>query len=145
MLTSAKLALFCQTQHHALASLRRRAPDPEVELHPDAARARRIADGDWVSIETPEGSVRARARLNADLDPRVVVGQHGWWQACAALGAPGYDPFGSEGANLNQLIGTAALDPVSGTAAHRSYLCEIRPVALENETVLETLNHPALG
>jgi hypothetical protein len=73
--------------------------------------------------------VRARARLNGDLDPRVVVGEHGWWQSCAALGAPGYDPFGPLGANFNLLIGTAALDPVSGTAPHKSYLCEIRPVA----------------
>ena len=53
----------------------------EVELHPETAAARGIAAGDWVAIETPEGSVRARARFNAGLDPRVVCGQHGWWQA----------------------------------------------------------------
>jgi anaerobic selenocysteine-containing dehydrogenase len=129
ILTSAKSSVFCQTQHHALPSLRRRTPDPEVELHPTAAQARGIADGDWVSIESPEGSVRARVRFNAHLDPRVVVGEHGFWQGCAALDAPGHDPFGPTGANFNLLIGTAVRDPVSGTASHRSYLCEIRPVA----------------
>jgi anaerobic selenocysteine-containing dehydrogenase len=129
VLTSAKAALFCQTQHRQLPSLRRRAPDPAVELHPAAAEARGIASGDWVAIETPDGSVRARARLNATLDPRVVVGEHGWWQGCAALGASGFDPFGPDGANFNRLIGTVARDPVSGTASHRSYLCEIRPLA----------------
>ena len=86
-----------------------------------AAKARGIADGDWVSIETPEASVRACARLNDHLDPRVVIGEHGWWQACAATGAPGYDPFGPQGANFNLLIGSAALDPISGTASHRAY------------------------
>jgi anaerobic selenocysteine-containing dehydrogenase len=110
-------------------SLRKRALHPEVELHPAAAGARGVANGDWVSIETPEGRVRARARLNDALDPHVVVGEHGWWQACAEIGAPGYDPFGPDGANLNLIIGPAALDPVSGTASHRSYLCEIRPTA----------------
>jgi hypothetical protein len=45
---------------------------------------------------------------------------------------PGYDPFESTGANLNLLIGTAARDPISGTAAHKSYLCEIRPVTHES-------------
>jgi len=70
--------LFCQTQHRALPSLRKRALYPEVELHPAAARARGIAAGEWVRIETPEGSMRARARLNDSLDPRVVVGEHGW-------------------------------------------------------------------
>jgi anaerobic selenocysteine-containing dehydrogenase len=129
ILTSAKPTLFCQTQHRALPSLRKRAPHPEVELHPAAAQARGIAAGDWVAIETPEGSVRARARLNDSLDPRVVVGEHGWWQGCAELGMPGYDPFGPTGANFNLLIGSAVLDPVSGTASHRSYLCEIQPAS----------------
>lgn len=134
ILTCAKSTLFCDSQHRALPSLRRRAPDPEIELHPEAARARRIAQGDWVSIETPEGSIRARAHLNADLDPRVVVGEHGWWQGCAELGAPAYDPFGPEGANFNLLIGSGTLDPVSGTASHRAYLCEIRPVTQEKRS-----------
>ncbi|HML15356.1 MAG TPA: molybdopterin-dependent oxidoreductase [Xanthobacteraceae bacterium] len=126
ILTSAKPTLYCQSQHRALPSLRKRAPHPEVELHPAAAQARGIAGGDWVSIETPEGSVRARARLNGDLDPRVVIGEHGWWQACAAADAPGYDPFSPLGANFNLIIGSAALDPVSGTASHRAYMCDIR-------------------
>ena len=126
VLTSAKAALFCQTQHRQLPTLRKRAIDPEIELHPAAAEARGINNGDWVSIETPEGSVRARARFNISLDPRVVVGEHGWWQGCDELGAPGFEPFGPQSANFNQLIGTGARDPVSGTASHRSYLCEIR-------------------
>jgi anaerobic selenocysteine-containing dehydrogenase len=129
ILTGAKSPLFCQTQHHALPSLRKRAPYPEVELHPAAAQARGIGNGDWVAIETPEGMVRARARLNDSLDARVVVGGHGYWQACAELGISGYDPFGPTSANINLLIGTAVRDPVSGTASHRSYLCEIRRAA----------------
>jgi anaerobic selenocysteine-containing dehydrogenase len=126
VLTSAKSTLFCQTQHRQLPSLRKRARDPEVELHPAAAQARGIKSGDWVSVETPDGSVRARARYNANLDPRVVVGEHGWWQGCDELGVSGTDPFGPHSTNFNLLIGTAARDPVSGTASHRSYLCEIR-------------------
>ena len=129
VLTSAKSSVFCETQHRALPSLRKRAPDPEVELHPAAAQARGVTDGDWVAIETPEGSVRARARLNPSLDPRVAVGEHGFWQACAELGAPGRDPFGPMSASYNLLIGTTVRDPVSGTPALRSYLCEIRRVA----------------
>ena len=129
VLTNAKPSLFCQSQHRALPSLRKRALHPEVELHPAAAQVRGIGNGDWVSIETPEGSVRARARLNGELDPRVVIGEHGWWQACAAIGAPGYDPFGPGGANLNLIIGGGAQDPVSGTGSVKSYLCEVRRAA----------------
>jgi anaerobic selenocysteine-containing dehydrogenase len=39
VLTCAKPTLFCQSQHRALPSLRRRAFDPKVELHPEAAQA----------------------------------------------------------------------------------------------------------
>jgi len=128
VLTCAKPSLFCQSQHRALPSLRRHARDPGVDLHPEAARARQIAEGDWVTIETPDGSVRARAHLDASLDARVVVGEHGWWQPCDTLDARAYDAFAPDGANFNLLISPATHDPVSGTASHRSYLCEIRPV-----------------
>jgi anaerobic selenocysteine-containing dehydrogenase len=131
ILTSAKSGQFCESQHRALPSLRKHLRDPEIELHPDTAAERSIAEGDWVVIETPEGSVRARARLNESLDSRVVCGQHGWWQACPQIGAPGYDPFSADGANLNLVIGNAAIDPISGSVPHRSYLCQIRPAAAD--------------
>ncbi len=126
ILTCAKHTLFCETQHRALPSLRRHARDPEVEMHPAAAHARGIRPGDWVHIETPEGSVRARARMNDSLAPDVVCGQHGWWQPCAEIGAPGYDAFSADGANYNLIIGNQAVDPISGSVPHRAYLCEIR-------------------
>ena len=126
ILTCAKSTQFCESQHRALPGLRRHARDPELEMHPDAAEARGIGPGDWVIIETPEASIRARARLNERLEAGVVCGQHGWWQACPEIGAPGYDPFGPEGANLNLLIGNAAVDPISGSVPHRAYLCQVR-------------------
>jgi anaerobic selenocysteine-containing dehydrogenase len=99
--------------------------DPEVEMHPEAAAERGIRPGDWVRIETPQGSVRARARMNDSLRTNVVCGQHGWWQACPEIGASAYDPFTSEGANFNLIIGNEAIDPVSGSVPHRAYLCNI--------------------
>jgi anaerobic selenocysteine-containing dehydrogenase len=126
VLTCAKSTQFCETQHRGLPSLRRRQRDPEIELHPAAAAERGIEAGDWVTVETPEGSVRARAAFNEFLAPGVACGQHGWWEACPQIGAPGYDPFSSDGANFNLIIGNAAIDPVSGSVPHRAYLCEIR-------------------
>lgn len=127
VLTCGKSTWFCESQHRQIASLRRRVPDPLVELHPDAASARGIAEGDWVRIETPTASVRARARLNDSLAPDVVCGQHGWWQACEEIGAPGFDPFGSTGANYNLLVAHEPNDPISGSAPLRAYVCEVRP------------------
>ena len=123
--TCAKHTLFCESQHRALPSLRRRAREPEIELHPDTAVARGINAGDWVAIETPNGSVRARAKFDDTLNPRVVCGQHGWWQACPEIDAPGYPAFDETGANVNLLIGSEAADPISGSTPLRSYLCQV--------------------
>jgi anaerobic selenocysteine-containing dehydrogenase len=124
--TCTKHNLYAESQMRGLPSLRRLALDPEVEVHPQTAEARGISAGDWVRIETPLGSVRARARLNKLLQPNVVCGQHGWWQACDEIGAPGFDPFSEEGANLNIIIGADVVDPISGSVPHRAYLCELR-------------------
>jgi hypothetical protein len=127
ILTCAKSLWFCETQHRNIASLRSRVPDPLVELHPDTAGSRGIAAGDWVRLETPHGSIRARARFNASLDPQVVVGQHGWWQACSELGLPGYPPFGPGSANLNLVPRQQPSDPISGSSPLRASVCEIAP------------------
>ena len=128
VLTTAKVVQFCHSQHRSLPRLRRHSRDPQVELHPSAAQARGIASDDWVVIETPRGTMRARARLNNSLAPDVVCAQFGWWQACEPLGLPGYEADGPASANYNALIDTEVVDPLSGTVPLRSALCEVRPV-----------------
>jgi anaerobic selenocysteine-containing dehydrogenase len=127
VLTCAKSLHFCETQHRNVARLRSRAPDPEVELHPDTAASRGIGKGDWVVIETPLGAVRARASLDANLDPEVVVGQHGWWDSCEELDLPGYAPFGPDSANLNLVLSQGPSDPISGSSPLRASVCNIAP------------------
>ena len=129
ILTCTKDSLYCESQHRGLPSLRRRAPDPQVDMHPETAAARNIAAGDWVAIHTPNGTAKARARFDETLDPQVVCGQHGWWQGCPELDAPGYPVVGPETANYNLVIGHDAVDPVSGSVPMRAYLCELRPTA----------------
>ncbi|HEY7040122.1 MAG TPA: molybdopterin-dependent oxidoreductase [Methylomirabilota bacterium] len=125
-LTTAKVVQFCHSQYRSLPRLRRHSPDPLVELHPDAAAARGIAGDDWAIIETPQGTMRARARLNGSLAPDVVCAQFGWWQACEPLGLGGYDTDGPASGNYNNLIDPDAVDPISGTVALRSSCCQIR-------------------
>ena len=81
ILTSAKSALFCQTQHHALPSLRKRAPDPEVDLHSEAARARGIAER-RLGVRRDPGGQRARSRQ----DQRSTRSPRGGWHARLVAG-----------------------------------------------------------
>ncbi len=128
VLTCAKSLHFCETQHRQVAGLRSRAPDPQVELHPDTALARGIGKGDWVQIATPGGHVHARAAFNRTLDPEVVCGQHGWYEACEELDLPGHAPFGPDSANLNLVLGQTPSDPISGSAPLRAQVCDVTPV-----------------
>ena len=125
VLTCAKTLFYCETQHRQVAALRKSAPDPLLEIHPTTAAPRGITAGDWVSLDTPHGSVRAKAKLNASLDPQVVVGQHGWWQACDELGLPGYPPYGPDSANLNLVLRQTPSDPISGSSPMRASVCDV--------------------
>lgn len=122
VLTSAKWVQFCHSQQRSLPMLRKKMPHPLVEIHPETAAGQGIAAGDWVAITSPVGTMRARARLNANLDRSVVCAQFGWWQSCPELDLAG---FADGDANFNSLIDHRACDPVSGSLPLRSGLCRI--------------------
>ncbi len=126
-LGAAKIVAFCHSQHRNLNSLRRLMPDPLVELAPETAAARGIADGEWVRIRTSVGSAVARAKFSRDLAPGTVCGQHGWW-----VEGPAGSPYGADAplaANLNQAIDTSQADPVSGSIPLRASWCELERIA----------------
>ena len=138
VLTCAKALHFCETQHHQVASLRRHLPDPPLELHPDTAAGRDIAEGDWVEIRTPKGAVRARAAFNDTLAPNVVSGQHGWFEPCEELDLPGFPPFGPGSANLNLVLSQTPSDPISGSSPLRAQVCEVTRLTEDQEAAKAT-------
>ncbi|MGW6710655.1 molybdopterin-dependent oxidoreductase, partial [Streptomyces sp. NPDC054956] len=127
VLTCAKHGYFVHSQQRSLTSLRRRATDPAVDIHPETAAARGISEGQWVELTTRLGSVRLRARFDDSLHPSVVVGEYGWWQDAPDLALPGADPTGPTGSNFNRLVDHSLTDPLSGSTPLRSSVCEIRP------------------
>jgi anaerobic selenocysteine-containing dehydrogenase len=117
VLTSYKCIPFLHSQHRNVEKLRKVIPEPLIEIHPDTADERDISDGDAVLIRTSRGSITAIARTNGTLVRGVVCSQYGWWKATVNGKV--------EQANYNSLIGNGELDPVSGSAPLRGYLCEI--------------------
>ena len=128
VLTNAKRPQYMHSQHRGLPSLRKTAPNPLAEIHPDTAVRFGVKHDEWVVVETPSGRVRALAHVTDAIMPGVVCCSHGWWEACAELGLPGFDPFTAEGANQNLLVTNEIHDPVSGGTPHRSTLCRVLPV-----------------
>ena len=108
-----------------MPSLRKTAPNPTAEIHPQTAARFDIKDGEWIVVETPSGRVRVKAHLTDAILRDVVCCSHGWWEACPELGLPGFDPFTDAGANQNLLVLNDQHDPVSGGTPHRSTLCRL--------------------
>jgi anaerobic selenocysteine-containing dehydrogenase len=115
---------FFHSANRMIPWLREIRPDPTVEIHPETAAKHGIEDGDWVTIESPRGHVKERAKLTDSIDPRVVVAEHGWW--FPEIKNPGH---GWDTANINILTDNSheSMDPVMGATNLRVLLCNISP------------------
>jgi anaerobic selenocysteine-containing dehydrogenase len=127
VLTNAKFTTYVHSQQRALPSLRKVAPQPSADIHPDTALRYGIKNKEWMIVESPRGAIKVKARVTTNIIPGVVCCQHGWWQGCKEMALPGYDPYEMSGANPSTLIGADLADPVSGSLPHRSSLCRVRP------------------
>lgn len=61
--------------------------EPELEIHPADAAARRIADGETVRVFNDRGTVRLRARVGDRVRPGVVCMPSGWWPSLSPGGS----------------------------------------------------------
>ncbi|HEX5605990.1 MAG TPA: molybdopterin-dependent oxidoreductase, partial [Candidatus Binatia bacterium] len=127
VLTNAKFTTYVHSQQRALPTLRKASPAPSADIHPETALRYGVKNKQWMTVESPRGAIRVKARVTTDIIPDVICCQHGWWQDCKVLELPGYNPYEPTGANPATLIGTEIADPVSGSLPHRSYLCRVKP------------------
>ncbi|MFH0788155.1 MAG: molybdopterin-dependent oxidoreductase [Pseudomonadota bacterium] len=113
---------FFHTANRNQPWLREIRPDPIVEIHPETAKKHGIQEGDWVTIESPRGRVKERAKFYDGIDPRVIVAEHGWWYP--EIKDPGH---GWEISNINLLMDNAhqTMDPAMGATNLRNCLCSI--------------------
>lgn len=126
VLTTAKSGWFVHSSHRHVASLRKKSPDPAMEISKGLAARRGLENGDWAVITTPSGQVRLRVRLNEALDDRVVLAEFGWWEDCPPLGRNATSLSGFATSNMNDALSDASRDPVSGSVPLRATTCDIR-------------------
>ena len=109
------------SNNRQITSLRRQYPFPLVRMHPDTAAANGIQEGDWVYIRTFRGRITQKAKLEPDMDPRVINCDFGWWYPEA--GAPNY---GWDESNVNVLTSCDdGCDDYIGSYQLRGLLCNI--------------------
>jgi anaerobic selenocysteine-containing dehydrogenase len=83
---------FLNSSFVNVASLRQMEGEPLLEIHPDDAAPRGIADGAPVRVFNDRGTYRCRAEVSARARPGVVNGLGVWWRK-----------DGRGGTNVNQL------------------------------------------
>jgi anaerobic selenocysteine-containing dehydrogenase len=77
--TSAKDPFYFHSAYRNIPSLRKLSPHPLLLIHPETALRSGIQEGDWVAVETQRGSIRQKAKLDGEIDPRMIVLSFGWW------------------------------------------------------------------
>ena len=75
LLSTAKSGWYVHSSHRHVASLRRKAPDPSLDLGSRTAAARGIVSGDWVIVRTSHGHARLRARIDPNLRDGTVIAE----------------------------------------------------------------------
>lgn len=98
-------------------SLRDIETQPVLEIHPDDATPRGIADGGRVRVFNARGSYECHAAVNQRARPGVVNGLGIWWRK-----------FGVGGTNVNELTGQALTDL---GAAPTFYDCVVQVEAVQ--------------
>jgi anaerobic selenocysteine-containing dehydrogenase len=86
-----------------VTSLRAIEREPVLEIHPQDAAVRGIADGQRVRVFNDRGSYRVRAEHSTRARPGVVVGLGIWWRK-----------FGLDGTNVNELTSQKLTDLGNG-------------------------------
>jgi anaerobic selenocysteine-containing dehydrogenase len=107
---------FLNTSFVNVESLRATEGEPHLDIHPDDAAQRDIADGDRVRIFNDRGSMTARARVTERSRPGVVVGLSIWWKKLS-----------HDGRNANELTSQALTD-LGGSATFYDCLVQAERV-----------------
>jgi len=108
--TGARMVEYTHWQMRYVPELRKLAPDPVAEIHPETAERYGIRDGDLIVIETKKGQMTIKAKTTVDLLPDMINVPHGW----------------AKELNQNVLTDMEPRDPVTGYPELRALACRIK-------------------
>ena len=128
LITGGRFTPYFHSDHRQIASMRKKRPDPLVQIHPETARKFDIENGNWIWIETLRGRVRMKCLHFDGIDHRVIHAEHGWWFP----ELPGEEPWlhGVWESNANVLTedDPEVCNKISGGWPLKTALCKIYKV-----------------
>jgi anaerobic selenocysteine-containing dehydrogenase len=114
--TGGRNIAFYHSSHRNIPSLKKRYPDPELQIHPQTAADYGINDGEWVYLATPKGKVEIRVKFFEGIHPKVVHSPHGFWYGVED---------GWKRLNINYVTNDEPLCPVTASVPIKALLCRI--------------------
>lgn len=103
-----------------IPSMRRRKPEPTLEMNHETAQSLGLTEGQMVSIESKKGRITQKLTLDKDLDPRVVYASFGWWFPEEPANLYEWDK-----ANVNILLDNTQEEPATGSVELRGIPCRV--------------------
>jgi anaerobic selenocysteine-containing dehydrogenase len=79
VLTSAHSRFYFNSEFRNIKALRKREPDPVIEIHPETAELEKVADRSWVLVHANGRSARFKARITDSIAPGIVCVSSNWW------------------------------------------------------------------
>ena len=107
-----------------MSCFRKKFPDPVAQIHPRIATQLGIADGEWIEIETPIGTVSQKARITNAVAPQVVQADR-WWYPERSGSEPVFYGFWETNINICTDDDPAGCDPVMGSWTLRAIPCRV--------------------
>ncbi|MDD5723138.1 MAG: molybdopterin dinucleotide binding domain-containing protein [Syntrophales bacterium] len=123
--TGARNIVYFHSAHRNIPSLRKLSPDPQLDIHPETAKAFNVAEGEWVWLKTKKDKVAIRIRFDENIHPKVVSAPHGYWYGVKD---------GWELLNINMVTGREPQCPVAASSQTRALLCTIEKIDQNNPT-----------
>lgn len=120
--TGGRNLVYYHSSHRNIPSLHKKSPDPELQIHPDTARALGLEEGEWVYLATSRGRVEIKIKFFAHIHPDVVHAPHGYWYGVKK---------GWERVNINMITDNRfeTLCPVTAGVGIKALLCRIEKMA----------------
>lgn len=125
LITGARIPYFFHSENRMVEPLRRRHPDPLVEVNPQVAKEKGLTEGDWAEITSRRGSCKQRVKITGRVPYGIVAAQHGWWFPEEE------DGLGWDRSNVNLLTENdfEGCDQAMGATNLRALLCNIHKVS----------------
>jgi anaerobic selenocysteine-containing dehydrogenase len=128
LITGGRVRPYFHSEHRQIESMRKRHPEPRLQIHPETAQKLGIGNGDWVWIESPRGRIKQKCLYFEGIHPQVVHAEHGWWFP----ELPGEEPWlhGVWESNINVLTDDSLdrCNKVSGGWPLKTSLCKVYKV-----------------